>query len=593
MREQENGNLRLVDRCDPDAVMEGAESRRDKPLSENSVDIGGELNLRILQTMIRFIEDHHGPAELKRIAERASLDVSDLDGRSRWASSGQVQTFLEGARALFDSEEEFFEACSYRIAEAYGPFRFILRAVSPKLVYEQMVKSFGMISRVGRKSIVEVDRTKLIVRYESSIDEGRLLCLGRQAHMAAMPTLWGLPAAKITETSCISNGDEYCEYHLRWYQHSRWVPLLTGLLAGVAAATGLWLAGVSTIPVWALIPLLGGLVGYVFELRRTNKANLKIGDEINDALRELARDDAEARREIVDFHKREREWAQKMEQQVAERTATLQDVLDQVKRMHEEKRSVIHGFSHDLKNPFASVYGNIDYLMSFRERLPLDLREVVEDQALAASRMKQMLEDLVSLASTEAGLIRVKPERMDVPPLVDVLRRRARAFAHDRDIRVSVLSTREAPPTIITDRLVFDRVTDNLLTNATKYTERGSIVVELDGKPGFLTIKVSDTGRGIDPHEIERIFKPEGSDPKRREDGSHGVGLSVVVQLLGQIGGKLEVKSIPGRGTTFWAHFPEVLDEPDKVSGAATVKPRPSAEELIGQVVNIRKSQPP
>jgi signal transduction histidine kinase len=199
----------------------------------------------------------------------------------------------------------------------------------------------------------------------------------------------------------------------------------------------------------------------------------------------------------------------------------------------------------------------------------------------------------VTLASTEAGLIRVNPERMDVPPLVDVLRRRARAFAHDRDIRVSVLSTREAPPSIVTDRLVFDRVTDNLLTNATKYTERGSIVVELDGKPGFLTIKVSDTGRGIEPREIERIFTPEGSDPKHREVGSHGVGLSVVVQLLGQIGGKLEVKSMPGKGTTFWAHFPEVLEKPEKVEGAATVKPRPSAEELIGQVVNIRKSQPP
>ena len=118
------------------------------------------------------------------------------------------------------------------------------------------------------------------------------------------------------------------------------------------------------------------------------------------------------------------------------------------------------------------------------------------------------------------------------------------------------MQTREAPDVIYFDPLVFDRVTDNLLTNAAKYTERGSIVVEVTGNDDFIIIQVSDSGRGIDETELERIFQPGGSSKDHRANDSFGVGLSVVLQLLEQVGGSLEVMSQPGRGTTFWANFP-------------------------------------
>jgi signal transduction histidine kinase len=109
---------------------------------------------------------------------------------------------------------------------------------------------------------------------------------------------------------------------------------------------------------------------------------------------------------------------------------------------------------------------------------------------------------------------------------------------------------------VVTDPLLFDRVLDNLLTNAAKYTERGSIVVELDGTPDYLVIKVSDTGRGIDPDMLETTFRPGGSDRLSRAKDSYGIGLSVVVHLLAQVGGQLEVMSKPAHGTTFWVRFP-------------------------------------
>jgi hypothetical protein len=160
------------------------------------------------------------------------------------------------------------------------------------------------------------------------------------------------------------------------------------------------------------------------------------------------------------------------------------------------------------------------------------------------------------------------------------LRRRTRALVLGRDIRVSVFRTREAPQTLETDPLVLERVMDNLCTNAAKYTDQGSIVIELDGTPEHLVVKVSDTGRGIESDRMHRIFQSLGSGPDARSAQSLGVGLSVVVQLLRQIGGRLEVMSRPGSGSTFWVHFPILVKE--RI-------PSDNAVDGIADVVTLRE----
>ncbi len=135
------------------------------------------------------------------------------------------------------------------------------------------------------------------------------------------------------------------------------------------------------------------------------------------------------------------------------------------------------------------------------------------------------------------------------------------------------------PNRIEVDPLLLDRVLDNLLSNAAKYTERGSIVVELDGKPNYLTIKISDTGRGIAESDIDKIFAARGSLRKEAKSDSWGLGLSVVVELLSRIGGKIEVMSKPGLGSTFWVHFP--------VKQASTRPPIPQTAGKAHESTNV------
>jgi signal transduction histidine kinase len=126
------------------------------------------------------------------------------------------------------------------------------------------------------------------------------------------------------------------------------------------------------------------------------------------------------------------------------------------------------------------------------------------------------------------------------------------------------------------------------LLNAAKNTRMGSIVVEIGGTPGFLTIKVSDTGGGMPEAEIGALFRPL---ERTNRVFAYGAGLSVVVQLLGRIGGKLEVMTRPSEGTTFWAHFPvDCAEELDSEIETTPISQTFDVERLVDKVVTIRRS---
>ncbi|MDD5310079.1 MAG: HAMP domain-containing sensor histidine kinase, partial [Deltaproteobacteria bacterium] len=489
------------------------------------------------------------------------------------------------------TDEEFQKACVYRFGESIGVFKFVFQAMSPLAVYNKAMAQMPLISRYSRFEVVASGRTFLEYKYFSTKKESRLTCLSRQAQGAVLPTLWGLPRARVVERKCLAFGDDCCELTYQWYEYRRLLPMLAGLAAGGAAGFGLSVLGLSTVPLWLALPLIGGLVGYVLELRRTNKANLVIGEDMNKALVGLAGEDADARREVMALHQRQKEWTRMLEEQVAERTANMEDVVRKLQSMRESFQTNVRGMSHDLQSPLLVIHKMNEYMLDNAESLSPEFVDCLNEQRESLDKMSAMFKDLMSLLRAGAPLLRLAPQMLETEPLLDQLRRRIRALVIGREIRVSTLATRETPAKIETDRLLFDRVIDNLLTNAAKYTERGSIVIELDGKPGFFTIKVSDTGRGIVEDDIRKIFEPGGSAQEARARYSHGVGLSVMVRLLAQIGGKLEVMSRPDMGTTFWAHFPVEISKAAKEVAPKDGSVRDDDPDILNKVVTIHRSK--
>lgn len=549
-------------------------------------DQPAELNAKVLSSLARWIVHEHGTAKLAELAAEAGFDHTTIDGSTQWLSIEQCETFFAAARKLVPDDDAFLRACGERFFESVGAVRYMVWALSERQFFEAAAKMSKLMLRTARFEVLSSARSSFALRYVSDKKESRLMCLSRQASFVYGPTMWGMPLAQLTEKGCIANGDPYCEYHLRWYDRARLLPVAGGFALGALAAV---LATTTNTPWVAAVslPLLGAATARLLELRRTSANNLRFAQDVNEVLRTVGQDEVDARSEIAALHQRQREWIRLMEQQVTERTTTLERIVEGLDGLQQSRVSTIRGFSHDLRNPLFVVRGNTQFL---RERIKDgDDAEALRDMEAAAIQIETMLSKLMEVATAETGFVKLTPRPLAIPPLAETFRRRLKALVHGRDIKASVFCTREAPEEIVIDPLVFDRVVDNILTNAAKYTERGSILLEISGtptpEPGFLTLKLSDTGEGIPPSQVERIFRPRPAEEPKRPN-SYGIGLSSVVRLLAQIGGRIDVMSKPAVGTTFWAHFP--VAPPDH---KRPVIPDDNLESMITRVVTIRKAE--
>ena len=546
-------------------------------------EISSDYNVRLVGPAISYIGEKFGSQAVSRIARKSGVSESELKRGKAWLSHLQMETVLALIRQHCEDDDEFLKACSHKIRESWGPIVFLLRATTVQRIFDFAGRTMKTVCRVGHYETIESTRTSTVYRYYTEVPESRLICLSRQAAIREMPRIWGLPAAHIEEHSCVGTGDPHCEYHVRWHEQVRIKPIAFGGFIGALAAIAIAYGGAVGISLsWAL-PILGCLTGYLMELRRTVQANQAFGEETNHSLRDLAKGYADAHEEILLANERERDWARNLERQVAERTDRLQSIVDAAQDLRERDKNELRSVTHDLRSPLTIINVTMLELAELVDPEDEGRREALDDYRVAFAKLERLTKGLLDAAKADRDLVQLNPIQVEVRPLADRLRRRLRAMVHDRDIRVSVFCSREAPEFIETDELLFDRVIDNLLSNAAKYTEHGSIVVELTGKPEMFTVKVLDTGPGIGDEAIERVFQSGETAEEEHLTGSYGFGLPIVVRLLGQIGGKLEVMSKPNVGTTFWAHFPETL--PTEVEST----PEDELDDIINRVVTIRR----
>jgi signal transduction histidine kinase len=548
----------------------------------------GDLNLLILQPVFRYVKQNLGQAALDRLAIEGGLQPEMLERSGAWITHEQFERILAIARALVASDEDFVRMCAHEMVKVYGPMLLVLRCMSIRAAYNMLARTVHLASRISHYEVVGGTRTSVTLRYTSTRRESRLMCLSRHAQLRVGPTVyWGMAPARLEETSCIAHGDEYCEYGLRWYQPIRWRgPLSGALLGAVTAAVLLTLeTGLALQLALGSLPLLGMLVGLILEQRRLVADHMVFAEETNRELEHLVQAHARAVDEVLALHQRERTWNQQLENQIALRTARLDAVVERFRDGGQPRRDKLRSLSHDINNPLTVLLGLANQL---RRTTPTeaDTTELVDTLEGSVQQMSLLVRELTAIVREDTTVPELVPEVVDVEELTARIRRQLRATVVGRDIRVTVFQTREVPSAIRAIRMMLERVVDNLLTNAAKYTERGSIVVEVGGTPGFLLLKISDTGRGIGPERLEQVLRACGPDPNPPVGGSHGAGLSIVARLLDQLGGRLEIMSAPGEGTTVWMYVPcDAEPQPRATDPDQTPE---TIEHVLRRVVKIR-----
>ena len=267
---------------------------------------------------------------------------------------------------------------------------------------------------------------------------------------------------------------------------------------------------------------------------------------------------------------------------ITERTRRERELVDAKERAEEMSRlksAFLANMSHEIRTPLTSIIGFADVLGGQVEGTARELIGMIRE---SGKRLEETLTSVLDLAKIEGEAMRVHPDRVDlaeeVRTAVGIFR--PEAEAKGLALRVDVP---DGPATATLDPRALRRVLSNLLSNAVKFTDEGRVTARLRLHAAEAVVEVEDTGVGIAPGQLDRIFEEfvQESAGFTREYEGVGLGLSITRRLVQLLGGTVEAESEKGQGSVFRVRLPR-----EHLAGAD------HAEEPFSQAPSADAAQP-
>ncbi len=228
------------------------------------------------------------------------------------------------------------------------------------------------------------------------------------------------------------------------------------------------------------------------------------------------------------------------------------------------RREFVANVSHELKTPLTSIRGYAETLLQGGLEDEENRKRFVEKICAQAARLEALVEDLLELADLEHPDAALDVKDWDVSEVVRDLAASFEDLAVRRGLELDV----DARPGLHApmDRKRIEVALRNLLENAIKYTDAGSVRMAAEARAGIIRVSISDTGRGIGAEHLPRLFERfyRVDRGRSRALGGTGLGLSIVKHAIELHGGRVGVESVPGQGSTFWLEIP--VEGPDEFS---------------------------
>jgi len=231
--------------------------------------------------------------------------------------------------------------------------------------------------------------------------------------------------------------------------------------------------------------------------------------------------------------------------------------LTPVRRLETVRRDFVANASHELRTPLTVIGGFTETLLD--DSLPNDQRQQFARTVLAnTQRMQRIVDDLLDLSRIESGGWKPNPSRVDVRALASEALAAAAERRPDKPVSLDLDIAPDATA-VWADPTALRQMLTNLVDNAVRHTNDGSVTVFSKRAAGGVAIGVSDTGIGIPADHLPRIFERfyRVDAGRSRSEGGTGLGLAIVKHLVEGHGGRVRAESTVGRGTRIWAELPD------------------------------------
>jgi CheY-like chemotaxis protein/signal transduction histidine kinase/CHASE3 domain sensor protein len=308
------------------------------------------------------------------------------------------------------------------------------------------------------------------------------------------------------------------------------------------------------------------------ELRTANEQLIRREDQLSSQNAELEETTEELRsqqEELRASSERLETQAQTLEHKNSELhrlSQTLEAKAEELAVSSRYKSEFLANMSHELRTPLNSILILAGLLSESDEPLNDKQQEFAETIQQSGKDLLNLIDEVLDLAKVESGSLHLEREVIEVGELVDFLERTFRPIAEHKGVTYRVVVGERTPGQLTSDYTRVKQIAKNLVANAIKFTDNGSVTVELSGagdtagKPGdgFLSLAVVDTGIGVDPKDHHLIFESfqQAARGSTRRYGGTGLGLAISRELARNLGGEITLRSALGEGSTFTCYLP-------------------------------------
>ncbi|MDB2409725.1 ATP-binding protein [Pseudomonadales bacterium] len=299
-----------------------------------------------------------------------------------------------------------------------------------------------------------------------------------------------------------------------------------------------------------------------------------------------------------------------MSDKLSNAMAQVQQSKEKADQANRSKTNFLANMSHELRTPLNAIIGYSEMIIEdYREEKTLNEEQAVEDLAriLSSGRhLLQLINDVLDLAKIESGNMTVFNETFDSVDIIEELMNTMSPIAKKGD-NLLVLEKSQDIPNLYNDAVKFRQLFLNLLSNACKFTHNGkiTILVTYNEKTRHAVYHVSDTGIGMTPSQLTRVFEAfvQADSSTSKKYGGTGLGLSICKQFVELMDGSMDVTSAEGEGTTFTILLPTrtpLQKRTDAIpaenqqelsldlnAGADTISTTVSEEDALGRVLVI------